>query len=86
MWIPGTTCFSTPSFDCLTDTKERGGSIPFVAFEIWADVSDGISAIKVELRIPVSCNCVRKSFQGIRDLGSTNSSTSFLYVSIGKML
>ena len=48
----GTTCFKIPSLDALILTRPRGGSIPLVALEIWLDVSDGISAVRVELRKP----------------------------------
>ena len=56
------------------------------AFDICADVSAGISAITVLLRRPCSLMSARRPSQSIlRDFGSTSSSMSCLYVSIGRM-
>ena len=82
---PGTTCLSTPSLLCFILTNARGGSTPFVLLLICAEVSAGINAISVELRIPVLRNCVLSPVQSTASRCTTNSSTSFLYVSTGSI-
>ena len=47
-----TTCFKTPSLLCFTETNDLGGSIPFVALAICAEVSEGIKAIRVNFDTP----------------------------------
>ncbi|SUA23890.1 Uncharacterised protein [Neisseria gonorrhoeae] len=59
----GTTCFKMPSFDALTVTNPRGGSMPLVALAICELVSDGMSAVRVELRRPYLTMSARRLSQ-----------------------
>ena len=67
------------------DRYPLGGSIPFVAFDTTELLSEGICADNVEFLTPCSKTSALRDSQSYFRSFDTSSSTSFLYVSIGRI-